>query len=78
MKKVELKKLILDFINDESGEWDWDDFISIKQNDPEIEEIRQFCLNLPENYPSPNPNEYCNEDGVIELKKIAEKLTNNH
>lgn len=74
MRKDELADLIEAFVNGTSGEWDWDDFISVKQTDPQIEEIRRKCANVPLEFPPTRPGEYCSEGGVALLRNYVRKL----
>lgn len=74
MRKDELANLIEAFLNGTCGEWDWDDFISVKQSDPEIEEIRLRCANLPWEFPSARPDEYCSDKGTVVLKDYVQRL----
>lgn len=61
------------FLSDGGGAHDWDDFTSIRIDDPELEKIRTFCVDLPELYP-PTTMQYCNEEGMNQLRKIASEL----
>jgi len=74
VNKKELAKLIDSFLDGSAREWEWDDFISVKQVDPEIEQIRQKCIALPKEFPPTEPRTYCNIEGMNVLKSIAEKL----
>ena len=74
MTKKEIADLIEAFIDGRSGDWDWDDFISIKQSDPEIESIRSKCAKLPEKFPPTVKGHYCAPDGFIELKGMVKEL----
>jgi hypothetical protein len=74
MNKLELANLIKAFIDGTSGEWDWDDFTSVRQSDPDVEQARQRILAVPGRYPSSDKKHWCNEDGIEELLGIAESL----
>jgi hypothetical protein len=37
---AEVAKYLRDFMEDTGGEWDWDDFTSVKIKDPGLEAIR--------------------------------------
>lgn len=37
----EVARYLRDFLDGTGGEWDWDDFISIRLADPDLESIRQ-------------------------------------
>jgi hypothetical protein len=74
MNRCEIADLIARCLTENCGEWEWDDFISIKQADPEIEDIRIMCGNLPKKFPPNSPYQYCNEEGIKFLKATVEKL----
>ncbi len=62
------------FLSDKGGAYDWDDFTSIRINDPALEKIRLFCADLPVLYPPAHCRQYCNEDGLDQLRKLASDL----
>lgn len=74
MRKDELANLIEAFLTGQSGNWDWDDFVSVRQPDPETEEIRRRCANLPLEFPPRHEGEYCNEEGMAILKGYISTL----
>jgi len=60
-------EIIEDFINDEGGPYDWDDFISIKISDPQLENIRKQAANI--HLP-------LTEEGCETLKYLRSKVKN--
>jgi hypothetical protein len=50
--REEVEKSIEDFVNGSGGPWDWDDFISCRIADEELEEIRIKCLRTQPEHPS--------------------------
>ena len=72
--REEVANTIEDFITGSGGPWDWDDFISIKLKDPELEKIRLTCVFLSDTHPPKQKNQYCNEEGVEILKGIVRSL----
>lgn len=74
MTRLEIADLIERFVSGASGEWEWDDFISTKQVDPQIERVRLFCANLPNEFPSPDGRQYCGEEGLAQLRECAKAL----
>ena len=65
---------ICDFLAGKGGPWDWDDFLSVRATDPVVEEIRRFCLSLPDAYPAQHREHYCNETGLQQLRILLSKL----
>jgi hypothetical protein len=74
--KEEVLQEIEKFLSGSGGAYDWDDFTSIRIDDPELEKIRAFCGDLPELYP-PTGRQYCAEEGMNQLRKIASDLRKN-
>jgi hypothetical protein len=74
--REEVAKIIDDFISDNIGTYDWDDFISIKITDPELERIRIFCLEVTDLYPSVEDGHYCSDEGINRLRGLADGLRN--
>jgi hypothetical protein len=72
--KGELARLINSFLDGSCGKWDWDDFTSVRQHDPEIEKLRLRLINMRDEYPPSNPTEYCSEEGRRVMAAIAESL----
>jgi len=58
----------------EWGEWEWDDFISTPIFDTYCDGIRKICLALPDKYPPPTKDCYCNDEGYRILKIILAEL----
>jgi hypothetical protein len=75
VNKRELANLIKSFLNGTCGNWDWDDFTSVKQRDVAVEKIRQEILDFPDIYPAQVPTEWCNEEGRKALLAIAEAIS---
>ena len=74
MTKTELANMIEAFVSGTCGEWDWDDFVSVSHEDPEIEAIRQQCLRLDRLYPPRKPHEFCNDEGAAVLMEYVREL----
>lgn len=74
--RVDVLKRIDDFLRGTGGSWDWDDFISIPIEDPELDLIRILAAELPDRFPPTVPGHYASEEGKAELRRIAEGLIN--
>lgn len=72
--RSEIRQLILNFVPGTGGRWDWDDFTSIRYKDPLIEEVRQRCAAVQDLYRSEDRRRYCNEEGLKELRRLADLL----
>lgn len=72
--KHEVAQLIHSFLDGTAGRWDWDDFTSIPQADPEIELIRKKLISIHDEFPADKAGEYCNDEGASELLRIANSL----
>jgi hypothetical protein len=71
---AEVARYIDDFLAGSGGRWDWDDFISIPLEDPELEVIRKQCAALPDRYPPTQPRQYCSQEGLAELRRLRATL----
>ena len=72
--RQEVVSLIRSFLNGSIGDWEWDDFISAPQRDPEIEAVRQRLIAIYDEFPAGKSGGYCNNGGLIELTRIADVL----
>lgn len=75
MTKGDLAKLIKSFVDGSCGEWDWDDFTSVKQKDPEIELVRKRINAIPDDFPSDVASHWCNKKGIQVLLEISKNLS---
>lgn len=71
--REDVAKAIEDFVNGAGGPWDWDDFISCRIADEELEEVRIKCLRTQCDYPS-GATGWCNEQGLDVLRDLARQL----
>ena len=74
MNRKQVADLIEAFLNGSIGDWDWDDFVSVKQPDPEMEKIRAQRASLPDDFPPTEEGHYCGPDGLKALQDIAVRL----
>jgi hypothetical protein len=60
------------FLDGTGGRWDWDDFVSIAVDEPELEEVRQRCeATRDELY----CDQWCGPAGFAELRRIIAHLS---
>jgi hypothetical protein len=74
LSKNEVADIIENFLSKTDQTWDWDDFISIRLSDPEVDKVRQHCARIREDFPPDEPGEYTNEAGRAVLRKLASEL----
>lgn len=72
--RTEAEQYIRAFLEDSGGRWDWDDFISIPIDDPEVDKIRRAAIDIRDRFPPTREEHYCSEEGVVELQKLADRL----
>ncbi len=65
---------IENFLEGKGGSWDWDDFISLPINDPELDKIRLRCCDLSEEFPPGENEDYCSEEGVRVMREYIRQL----
>jgi hypothetical protein len=72
--KATIRRVIENFLNRTGGNWDFDDFISIRLRDPELERVRRIAAELPDRFPPDLTGGYCNSEGREVLRKLADEL----
>jgi hypothetical protein len=70
----EVANTIEGFVNGTGDQWAWDEFISIRIDDPELEAIRQKCVAIRDQFPPSDPKAYCSEAGFAEMRQIVQNL----
>ena len=60
--KADIRRTIEEFLAGAGGRWDWDDFISIRLKDPDLERVRRIAAALPEQFPPDLTGGYCNDE----------------
>jgi hypothetical protein len=71
----QVAKTIDDFVNSGGeNQWEWDGFISIRIDEPELEKIRQRCIAIRDEFPPEKAADYCSPAGMEEMRKLAESL----
>jgi hypothetical protein len=70
----EIANTIEGFVSGKGDQWAWDDFISIRLSDPELEAVRQKCVAIRDQFPPTDPKAYCSEAGLAEMRKIVQDL----
>ena len=71
--REKVAKAIENFVDGTGGRWDWDDFISVRIADEELEAIRIKCLRTQSEYPG-GPNRWCNDEGLEVLRSLAKQI----
>ncbi len=75
MDDTEVRAILRAFIYGETGEWDWDDFISLPVEDAYLNAVRIICRDLPTRFPPElGSDAYCSNEGWSTLKIIEAKL----
>jgi hypothetical protein len=62
------------FIDGKPGQWDWDDFTSIKKKDPFLESVRRRCNSVRDEYPPKQAVAYCDATGMEILRGLVREL----
>lgn len=73
-RRVDVARTIEAFVDGRGGQWDWDDFISVADTDPLIEEARLRCARTHDDFPPEGRKGWCSPAGVEELRSIAREL----
>lgn len=72
--REEVADTIEGFVNGTGSQWDWDGFTSIRLSDPELETIRQRCVSIRDEFPSPDPQLYCSDEGFAIMRDMVQNL----
>jgi hypothetical protein len=72
--REEVAKTIETFVSGTGRQWDWDDFTSIRIDDPDLEAIRKKCVAIPDEFPPANRTEYCSAAGLQAMRELAQSL----
>jgi hypothetical protein len=67
-------RILQGMLDDTLNEWDWDDFISIPIKDVFLDKIRIRCDSTRELFPPSKVGEWCNEQGLEEIRSILKTL----
>ncbi len=67
-------RTIEEFADGGGGPWDWDDFISVPDVDPLLEQARRRCADVPEQFPPEGPRQWCGPKGLDALRRITQEL----
>ena len=62
------------FVEGRGGKWDWDDYISIQENDPFLESVRLRCAAASDDYPTEKKGQYCSDEGIQILRSLAAEI----
>ena len=73
-RKREAANAIDGFVCDEDYFSNWETFLKQPSGDPEIEQIRLHCQQIPREYPPPHPGEYCGLLGIEVLRAYVRQL----
>jgi len=74
LSKADVAKYLEDFVNNEGGQWDWDDFTSIPIKDPELDKVRHFCEEARLLWPPPDGRGWCSDEGLDQIRALAAQL----
>ena len=74
MTALEVRDILMRFLDDKTGPYEWDDFISVPIRDQMLDAIRERCIGLPVEFPPEVPGHYCNESGDNVLRQLIRQL----
>jgi hypothetical protein len=72
--RLYIADLLKRFLAGNTGPYEFDDFISSPENDPELDAIRIRLARLPDEEPSGDPGEYTNDRGREVICSIIKQL----
>lgn len=66
--------IIRRFVKDAVGPYEWDDFESVNQSNPDVDIAINLCWYYAAKFPAKNKNEYCGSEAVQFFLRIADAL----
>jgi hypothetical protein len=63
MTRREIADVIDAFLDGTGGERDWNDFTSVYLDDPELDAVRQRCVDIRDEFPPKHERRYCGDEG---------------
>src|SRR4051812_23798791 len=66
----EVARTIEDFIEDKSGDHDWDEFLHFPLADAYLESVRKKCDSVFTDYPATQKGHYCSDTGMAVLRQL--------
>ena len=72
--REEVARILENFIARKDGAWDWDDFIFLQIEDPELDQIRLRCHRLDHDFPPDAPGQFCNAQGIEVIRNFMAEL----
>ena len=74
MTPIEAANVIEAFLAGTGADWDWDDFMHAKIEDPRVDAIRQSCNEIDGIYPGQRAGEYCGPKGEVIMRALVKEL----
>jgi hypothetical protein len=72
--RSDVAKLLEDFLNGTGHERDWDIFMSLPIEDPQLDAIRKRCVMLSHEFPPESPRHYCDAAGLAIIRLMISQL----
>jgi hypothetical protein len=78
MLNIEERKFVIltlqAFLDGTGGTWDFDDLVHDKFSDDLARAAVKAADNMPLEYPSNHPNEFCNSEGSRKIQQLVDEL----
>jgi hypothetical protein len=74
LSRLEVARILQDFLEGTSYKWAWDDFISLPLEDTELERIRIRCATLDSEFPPVEKRHFCGEEGFVVIGCYVKEL----
>jgi hypothetical protein len=70
----EVRDILTRFLDGTGSPYEFDDFVSVRIGDRQLDEIRDRCAGLWSEFPPERPGHYCGEAGVAVIREFIEEL----
>jgi hypothetical protein len=74
LSRVEVARILQDFLEGTGNKWAWDDFTSFPLEDIELERIRAKCATLDSEFPPVERGHFCGEEGLSAIRRYIKEL----
>ena len=74
LTRAEVAEILTEFVQGTGGRWDWDDFISFPIEDERLDQIRERCTHLSEEFPPDQPGQFTGPRGIEGIKQFIDEL----
>ena len=73
--RAEVAQILTNLVRGTGGQWDWEDFMSNPIEDDRLEEIRERCTHLDDDFPPDPQHKFTGAKGYEVIRRFIDELT---